>query len=897
MAQHRAPRRARSGPKIDALARRAYDAAREAGLTAKRSRRRLGSTVNHGGFCLLGPEGTVVAGQRYALTPLDVVRVSDQWTRLEALKGWMTRQGWQPLPHQEALWSAQLDGEEGLLCVPTGSGKSYAAYLAALAQVASDPGEGLRVLWLSPLRAMATDIEAALRAPVDALGWPIAVASRTGDTSAYRKRKLRERLPQVLVTTPESLTLLLSYEDAAEKFASLQTVVVDEWHELLGSKRGTQTELALTRLRRYAPAVKTWALSATLAAPERAARAAVGPGRAARVITTEDRPALRLHTLLGPEDAYLPWFGYLGGSLFDAVVEVLDPARSTLIFTNTRNQAEQWYRAIMERRPEWFAVSGVHHGAIDGAERRRIEAGLADGSVTLVVCTSSFDLGVDFGAVERVFQIGSPRSVARLLQRAGRSGHRPGAASELYLVPTHAMQLVEFAALRRALAAGVIEERAPLEAPLDVLVQHLVTCAAAGGFDAEELWREVRGSWAYRDLPRSTFDWALRFLVSGGSTLQSYEHYHRLARDDDGRFRLRSAAVGRRHRLAIGTITANASLRVRFKNGREIGHIEEAAIARLAPGDRFLFAGRALELVMTRGDDVYVRATRSADHAPKWLGDELPFSEPLSALTVAILGEVRGRLERGDEDLHDLGVEIARAAPLLRRQARSARIPAAGTLLAEICQTPKDGCQLFLFTFAGHAANRLLAPLLAWRISRTREITFALTANDYALELHTPEAFDFAAVLKEPGLLSSEDLEAHVTAAVNATELGRRQFRRVARIAGLLHEGLPGARRGARQLQTSAGLLYDVFARYEPDNLLLAQAQRETLESQFDLPRIRALLDRLAAVPLDVVHTARPSPMAFPLSLERVSARLSSESARTRLARLKRQWTEAMAAP
>jgi len=893
------PRRhaARSRPGIDALARKAYDAARAAGLTAKRSRRRLGSTVNHGGFCLLGPDGTVVAGQRYALTPLDVIRVSDQWTRLDALKGWMAAQGWQPLPHQQATWSAQLDGEEGLLCVPTGSGKTYAAYLAALARAAQQPGDGLRVLWLSPLRAMATDIEAALRAPVDAVGWPITVASRTGDTSAYRKRKLRERLPQVLVTTPESLTLLLSYEDAAEKFAGLQTVVVDEWHELLGSKRGTQTELALTRLRRHAPTVKTWALSATLGSLERVAQTVVGPGRAARVITPEHRPALRLHTLLGPQDAYLPWFGYLGGSLFDAVVEALDPARSTLLFTNTRNQAEQWYRAIMQRRPDWFAVSGVHHGAIDGRERRRIEEGLADGSVTLVVCTSSFDLGVDFGPVERVFQIGSPRSVARLLQRAGRSGHRPGAASELHLVPTHAMQLVEFAALRRAVAAGVIEEKTPLEAPLDVLVQHLVTCAAAGGFDADELWQEVRSCRAYRDLDHATFDWALRFLVSGGSALQSYEHYHRLIQDEDGRYRLRSAAVGRQHRLAIGTITSNASLRVRFKNGREVGHIEEAAIARLQPGERFLFAGRALELVMTRGDDVYVRTTRSADHAPKWLGDELPFSEPLSALTIELLDEVRERLERGDDDLTSLGTELARAAPLLQRQARSARIPAAGTLLAEICRTPRDGCQLFLFTFAGQAANRLLAPLLAWRLSRDRAITFALTTNDYALELHTPEDFDFAAALETPTLFSDQALEDHIPAAVNAAELGRRQFRRVARIAGLLHEGLPGARKGARQLQTSAGLLYDVFARYEPDNLLLAQAQREVLETHFDLPRIRTLLSRLDRARLEIVRKARPSPMAFPLSLERVSARLSTESARQRLARLQQQWTRAMVAP
>ena len=877
------------------LEKSAREAARAAGLVARKSRKRLGSVSNHGGFCLLDDEARIVAGTGFSLTPADVVKVSARWRSLLELTNWMAQRGWQPLPHQWSCWRAQLDRQEGLLCVPTGSGKTYAAYFAGLAGLLAEPSDGLRVLWLAPMRAMANDLEAALKAPADDLGLAVTVASRTGDTSAYRKRKLRDKLPNVLVTTPESLTLMLSYEDAAEKFASVALVVVDEWHELLGSKRGTQTELALARLRKHAPGVLTWGLSATVGELEESGRVLLGPKRPLKLVTAEQPAAVAIHTLPVPEAAHLPWFGFLGAAMFDAVVEDLDGERSTLLFTNTRNQAEQWYRAIMQRRPEWFPISGVHHGAIDQKERQRIEAGLASGAVRLVVCTSSFDLGIDFSPVERVFQIGSPRGIARLLQRAGRAGHRPGVVSEINLVPTHAMQLVEFAALRRALANGTVEHKRALVAPLDVLIQHLMTCAAAGGFDADGLWNEVRTTWAYQELDRESYEWALRFLVSGGSALENYEHYHRLRREPDGGYRLKDAAVGRAHRLAIGTITSNNAFRVRFKNGRELGTMEEAAVARLRPGDRFLFAGRALELVMTRGDDVFVRTTKSADHAPKWLGDELPFSAPLTDATVAVLDDVRRHVSSGTRELAMREPELRGTARLFALQARVSKIPSAERLLLEHCSSADHGSHLFLFTFAGHAANRVLASLLAWRLSRDTAVTFALTANEYAFELHTPERFAFAAALSCPELFQWEALEAHAREAINAAELGRRQFRRIARVAGLLHEGLPTARKSARQLQTSAALLYDVFDRHEPDNRLLKQAQAEVLDRHFELNRVRALLERLQGGALEVVETERPSPMAFPLTLERAAGRLSTETGRRRLERMQQEWAAAMA--
>ncbi len=808
---------------------------------------------------------------------------------LEGLRGWMRDRGWTPLPHQERTWRAQLDGASGLVCVPTGSGKTYAAYFGALAAAVAaarrGDGDGLRILWITPLRAMARDIELALARPVADLGLPVTVASRIGDTSSHKKRKLRERLPTVLLTTPESLCILLSYDDAQHKFAGVHTVVVDEWHELAGTKRGTQTELALARLRTLGRGVRTWALSATLGNVDELAVAVAGPGRPARVVRSELPARVALATLGGP--AGLPWFGYLGATMFDAVADALDPARPTLLFTNTRNQAERWYRALLERRPEWFERFGLHHGSIDGDERDRIERGLRDGSVTLVVCTSSLDLGVDFAPVERVVQIGSARGVARLLQRAGRARHRPGEVSEVLMVPTHAMQLVEIAALRRALAAGEIEPRRPLQAPVDVLAQHLVTCAAGGGFAPDELFAEVRTSHAYRDLDRATFDRVLAFVERGGPTLAAYPRYHRIVRRQ-GRCVVADQQLAREHRAAIGTITQDGTMRVRFLNGHVLGSVEERFLSRVRPGERFLFGGRVLELVSVRDMDVRVRAARGpSEHAPKWVGGRLPLSDSLATATRELLVDVRTQLEAG-RDLADFEPEVRAVASLLRRQHEVGRLPG-DRVLAEVCRT-REGEHLFLFPFAGRLAHEGLAALLAFRLGRRRAATFALSANDYGLELLAAGACDFVAALADPTLWSGESLDDDALRAVNAAELSRRQFREVARVAGLVHEGFGRHRKGARQLQTSAGLLHDVFARHEPGHLLLSQARDEVLQRHFDRDRLAAVLARVERDGLEVVTTARPSPLAFPLALERVEARVSSETARQRLERMKQRW-------
>ncbi|MFK7741331.1 MAG: ligase-associated DNA damage response DEXH box helicase [Planctomycetota bacterium] len=826
---------------------------------------------------------------------------------LELLRGWMRSRGWQPLAHQEEAWSARLAGSDGLVCVPTGMGKTYAAYFGALAQVlecfaagGKAGRRGLRILWITPLRAMARDIEAALRAPVEELGFAVEVASRIGDTSAYRKRKLRERMPTVLLTTPESLSILLSYEDAAEKFADVQTVVVDEWHELASSKRGTQTELALARMRGFSPALRTWALSATLGNVEELARVAAGVAGTApiAVVRSEHRADVRIRSVLGPDDAQLPWFGFLGGAMFDAVIDALDPSISTLLFTNTRNQAERWYRALLERRPEWFEQLALHHGSIDGEERARIESGLDSGRVTLVVCTSSLDLGVDFTPVQRVVQIGSARGIAQLLQRAGRSGHRPGVPSEVWMVPTHAMQLLEIEALRRAVEAGEIEARRPLIAPLDVLVQHLVTCAVGGGFVAEDLFAELRGTHAYKDLSQATFDRALAFVADGGEALDAYPRYQRIGRDGK-RWVVREASLARDHRMAIGTITADSSMRVRYLNGGTLGNIEERFLTRVRVGDRFVFAGRVLELVAIRDMEVRVRAAKgSTDHVPKWVGGRLPLSDSLARATVQLFAELRGKLGRGlaagQVDAGLFGPEVARAAPILKLQAERSQLPGA-RVLAE-CTETAEGSHLFLFPFGGQLAHQGLAALLAERLGRRAEVTFALSANDYGIELLASGGFAFAKHLAEPSLWDVERLDEDAMAAVNAAELGRRQFREIARVAGLVQEGVGRFRKGARQLQTSAGLLYDVFEKHEPDHLLLQQVRAEVLQRQFDRDRLAGILARCGKDGVEIVTCDRPSPLAFPLLLERVEARVSTESQQRRVERIKEQWRKAAAA-
>jgi ATP-dependent Lhr-like helicase len=813
------------------------------------------------------------------------------------VEAWFAARGWSPFAFQREVWDAYLAGESGLIHAGTGTGKTYAVWMAPLLEwLATHPPDlrsrplrraaapPLRALWLTPLRALAADTEAALRAPLAALRIPWTLERRTGDTSASVRDRQREKLPTALVTTPESLSLLLSRPDARDLFADLRLVVVDEWHELLGNKRGAQTELALARLRRFQPALRTWGASATLGNLEVARLALTGATNSRLVVGTAPKQ-IAVDALIPPVIERFPWAGHLGLQLLPQVIAAVEEGRTALVFTNTRSQTEIWYQAILEARPDWAGEIALHHGSLDRKVRDFVEAGLSSGSLRCVVCTSSLDLGVDFAPVDRVLQVGSPKGIGRLAQRAGRSGHRPGAPSRVTCVPTNAFELIEVAAARAALAEGRIEPRTPQEKPLDVLAQHLVTVAVGGGFRSAELYDEVRTAWAYRELTWTEWEWTLDFVTRGGPALAAYSEYRRVVAAD-GRYTVPDRAVARRHRLSIGTITSDAALTVQYLKGGRLGSVEESFVSRLRPGERFIFAGRTLELDGVRDMTAWVRRAKGKSNAvPRWMGGRMPLSSELAAA-------VRRLLEAARDGIF-AGPEMAAMRPLLELQARWSAIPAADELLVERLKS-REGHHLFLYPFEGRLVHEGLAALLAWRISRLRPITFTLAVDDYGIELLSPDRAPLDEALAA-GLLAPTGLAEDIPASLNAAEMAKRQFRDIARVAGLLFQGFPGARKAARHLQASSGLFYEVFAKYDPENLLLHQAHREVLEQQLERSRLGLALARLAESRVTVLEIARPSPLAFPLMVAHMRQKLSSETLGDRVRRMQAQLERAAA--
>jgi ATP-dependent Lhr-like helicase len=801
---------------------------------------------------------------------------------------WFAERGWTPFGFQREVWEAYLAGESGLVHAPTGTGKTYAVWMAPLLEWMADHPEPanrprrraaappLRVLWITPLRALAADTEASLRAPLAGLGIPWTLERRTGDTSSSVRERQRDRLPTALVTTPESLSLFLCRPDARELFADLRLVVVDEWHELLGGKRGAQAELALARLRRFRPDLRVWGLSATLGNLEVAVASLLGTGGSGRLVRGLAPKEIRIDSLLPETVERFPWAGHLGLRLLPQVVAAVEEGRTALVFTNTRSQTEIWYQALLDARPDWAGEIALHHGSLDRKVRDWVEEGLRRGSLRCVVCTSSLDLGVDFAPVDRVLQVGSPKGIARLVQRAGRSGHRPGLPSRVTCVPTNAFELVEVAAARRALEAGRLEPRSPQERPLDVLAQHLVTVALGGGFRPGDLYEEVRTAWSYRGLTPAEWDWTLDFVTRGGPALAAYPEYRRVV-EKDGLYTVPDRQVARRHRLSIGTITSDAAVAVQYVTGGKLGTVEESFIARLRPGDRFIFAGRTLELEMVRDLTAYVRRAKGKSAAiPRWMGGRMPLSTELAAAVRSLLEEARRGIYQGPE------MEAVR--PLLELQALWSIIPAADELLVERLRS-REGHHVFLYPFEGRLVHEGLAALLAYRISRLRPITFTLAVDDYGVELLSPDRAPLDEALAA-GLLSPARLVDDIPASLNAAEMARRQFRDIARVAGLTFQGFPGQRKPARHLQASSGLLYDVFARYDPGNLLLHQAHREVLEQQLERSRLGRALARLSDSRVTLLEIERPTPLAFPLLVTRMREKLSSEKLADRVRRM-----------
>lgn len=817
---------------------------------------------------------------------------------------------WSPFPFQQAAWNAYLAGSSGLINAPTGLGKTWAAWLGpvieALQEHESRPtgsvlpslspgprlprsragrehllGEPLRVLWITPLRALAADTAESLLEPVRELGMNWTVQMRTGDTPQSVKLRQRDKLPTALVTTPESLSLLLSHPDARDRFSSLRLVVADEWHELMGSKRGVQLELALARLRTFSPALRTWGVSATLGNLDEAMDVLLGcrDGTPPGVLIRGDEPKeLVIRTILpeppnsgaGGIDRF-PWAGHMGLRNIRRVIEAIGCAGSTLLFTNTRAQAEIWFRRLLLEAPDLVGQLAIHHGSLDRSLRAKVEQMLHDGRLKCVVCTSSLDLGVDFSPVDQVLQVGSPKGVARLVQRAGRSGHRPGASSRILGVPAHAFELVEFAAARAAASRGEIESRPPIRRPLDVLVQHLVTMACAGGFDEADLKREIRSTFAFRDLSELDWSWAMDFVTRGGRALTAYPHFARVKPDPEapGRYVVANPAIARTHRMTIGTITAELSMLIKTMSGRVIGHIEEGFIGRLKPGSKFVFAGKILEIIKVHQMTVFVRTSRNKSGVvPRWDGGRFSLSTQLARSVRSLLDDARRGVYTEPE--------MVAIRPILDLQQRLSIIPAPDELLIE--SIVESGVHnLFLFLFEGRMVHEGLGALLAYRLGKLAPLTITAAGNDYAIALKSAGRIDLSEEQWRI-LLAPENLVEDLSDCLNSSTLARRQFRDIARIAGLVTPGFPGARNPARHLQASSEMFYDVFEEFDPENLLIDQAKREVLSGQLELGRMRLALDRARASRLTLVSPEYLTPLCFPAWAEQLRATtLSSE--------------------
>ena len=677
---------------------------------------------------------------------------------------------------------------------------------------------------------------------------------------------------------------MLTHEKLHEQLAGIESVIVDEWHELLGTKRGIQTELALARLRKLNPSLQTWGVSATLGNLATARDALLGTEASeARIIEGYKKKRVKMESLIPAKMERFPWHGHIGTKMVPQVAKLIDSVSSVLVFANTRSQTEIWYQQLLKERPNWAGKIAIHHGSLDTSVRRWVEDGLRAGTLRAVVCTSSLDLGVDFTAVDLVIQIGSPKGAARLLQRAGRSGHQPDATSRLAFVPTNALELIELAAAQDAIRGGHLEARPLLDKPLDVLAQHAVTIAIGGGFTKQGLLSEVRKTLAYQSLTEQEFDWVLDFVVHGGSSLGAYPEYHRVKQDGD-RYLVTQRRTITSHRMNIGTIASDAAMQVKYLKGNTLGTAEESFLSKLDRGDKFLFAGRLVEMVRVKDNAAYVRRSKgSPDSVPRWTGGRLPLSSELSS-------QLRRKIEEA-ADGKLIGREMRSLKGLLQIQNHWSTLPRRDELLIERIKT-RDGYQVFIFPWEGRLVHEGLSALLAHRLSSGRKATFTMACNDHGLVLQSPTEIPIENGIAA-GLFSEDRLAQDISQSMNATEMAKRQFRQIARVAGLIQPGFPGQRKSAKHLQASSNLFFGVFEQYDSDNLLLKQSRREVLEQQLELSRMKRSLQRIASCRILITDPPKVTPFAFPLLVDKLRERVSNETLADRIARLQSQLEKA----
>ncbi|QJP33565.1 ligase-associated DNA damage response DEXH box helicase [Nonlabens sp. Ci31] len=802
------------------------------------------------------------------------------------------QQGWTAFPFQKQTWDAFIAGKNGLLNAPTGSGKTYALWVAIVLQyIKSNPDyktknkKGLKAIWITPLRSLSQEIAQTSQKFVDGIGLPFTVGIRSGDTSTKERAAQKKCMPDLLITTPESLHLLLATKEHAKLFQNCNAIIIDEWHELLGTKRGVQMELGLSRLAGINKHLRIWGISATIGNLEQARQVLLGVDsnrfRESVLIKANLKKKIEVRSIIPESMDKFPWRGHLGLHLLKDVVKIINGSRSTLIFTNTRAQCELWFQALMHQHPEFAGEVAMHHGSINKETRIWVENAIRNESLRACVCTSSLDLGVDFAPVETIIQIGSPKGVARFLQRAGRSGHQPGETSVIYFLPTHALELIEASALQKAVTTQAVEDRLPYLNCYDVLIQHLCTLAVSGGFYPKEIYPEVKATFCYQELTYEEFDWCLKFIVYGSSSLTSYDEYKKVSIDKDGRYFIEDRGIAMRHRLQMGTIVTGTDITVKYATGGYIGSIEEYFISQLSRGDVFVFAGRTLEFVRLKGMIAQVRnSSKKKGKVTSWMGSRMPLSSQLGEL----LREEMQNFQSGKKQTP----EVKALKDIIARQQQESIVPQNHEFLIETFKT-REGYHAVFYPFEGRLVHMAMAGLIAYRISLLQPISFSLAYNDYGFEILSDQEFDMQNVL-DNNLITSEMIWEDLEASVNATELAKRKFRDIAVIAGLVFTGYPNKAVKVKHLQSSSQLLFEVFRDNEPDNLLFRQAYTETYEQEIEEYRLREAFERIENQTLVWKACERPTPFSFPIITDRLREKLSSEKLADRIKRMQLKW-------
>lgn len=796
---------------------------------------------------------------------------------------WFRQKGWKPHKFQRETWSAIKAGKSGLLNAPTGFGKTFAIWFGVIQHFYDHPKpkqHKLHCLYISPLRALSKEIFLATNRVSEDLQLPYSIELRTGDSSMKDRTRQKKDKHQALITTPESMHLMLAAKGYREQFSNLEFVIVDEWHELLGSKRGVQIELALAHLKAINPNLKVWGISATIGNMEQAKEILLGPVSGdTEIIKANLEKKIKIDTVLPDEIETFPWGGHLGLKLLPKLLPVIEKSKSTLLFTNMRSQAETWYQQLLEQSPDLAGRIALHHSSIDFQTRKWVEEHLHSGDLKLVVCTSSLDLGVDFRPVDTIIQVGSAKGVARFIQRAGRSGHSPGEKSKIYFVPTNSLEIVEGSALKDAVKHQLIESRIPYVRSFDVLIQFMVTLGVSEGFQSDALYREVKTTHAFQTVTPEEWQWCLDFITRGGQSLGAYDEFHKVVLED-GLYKVTSKGIAARHRMNIGTIVGNSMMHVKVLGGKALGTIEEAFISRLKPGDVFWFAGRNLALHNVKDMTAIVRASKEKNGIiPSWLGGKMPLSSQLSSSIRKALTHYKagGKL---DEELQKL-------RPLFELQEQASHLPGDDELLIEKIKT-REGYHIFIYPFDGRLVHEGMATILSYRISLLTPVSFSISMNDYGFELLSDQDIQVEELI-DNNLFSEEFVYEDAIRSINSSQMAQRRFRDIASIAGLVFTGYPGKEKKTRHLQASSQLFFKVFEENEERNLLLLQAYDEVIHFELEITRQQAAFRRIGTQKIVVTYPTKPTPFCFAIMVARFREFYSNEPIELRVEKLLKQ--------